>query len=556
MAIFDSELKKEYVVKHISESIKAGSLVYLILPVFIIVRGDLNWQIWSLSVFLTLLSIVRFLWPIIFKKSEKSYVLPILYILSAIHALVASVLAGWSQMEFKQQDLVLFTTIYIATMTSGVMSAFSSAPRIAVLMGALILFPFSGFLALGTGELDYWILLGSVLFLIWNMIVVFRSFRNFVELQKYDERNEFQENRLKDFINTIPGSVSWFDNELNYLDANNTLLVTTGLEKKDIIGKNLGFANPDDAIVTKIRQFKNSNDMSEIGEISVKKGDKEFHYLMNLLRYRLGQNDEQISVLTLDISELKVKEQELERRRLQLMNQEKFTALGEMAGGIAHEINNPLAIICGKAEVLLMQIKNKKINPESLEKHVEGISTTAHRIIKIVKSLKTLVRDGRIDNIEETSVGGAIDPLMDILYSRLENFGVELRVDKSGFDLPIRCGVVELGQVLMNLIVNAAQAIENQNERWVKVEARSDMAKVFIVVTDSGKGISPEVQKKLFQPFFTTKAPGVGTGIGLSLSRELMQKQWGDLYYQSGLSHTTFILELPRGNPESAKKAS
>lgn len=124
---------------------------------------------------------------------------------------------------------------------------------------------------------------------------------------------------------------------------------------------------------------------------------------------------------------------------------------------------------------------------------------------------------------------------------------VNLYVDRGDFEMEIRCGIVELGQVLMNLIVNAAQAIEPMDEKWVKISIRSDATKVYIIIVDSGNGISPEVQRKLFQPFFTTKAPGVGTGIGLSLSKELMQKQQGDLYYQSGLANTTFVLELPKG---------
>lgn len=535
-------------VRYMVENASSGALTYLLLPFYVLVFSEPTTEIWTLSAAVTLFTFLRFGWREINKNYEDSSYLVGLYTVTALLCLSSSMLAFRSLGAHFKIDQVLFNTIFVATMSSGVMAAFGAEPRIAALLGALILFPFSLALAQRTADLMWWIPLGSILYWAWNMLSVKRSYKNYFRLQNAEQLVQFQEIRLREFIDSLPGYVSWFDNELNYIDANNKLTEITGVEREEIVGKNLGFTNPTDPLVHKIRQFKNSNQPTEIIEISIQKeGLPDKHLLTMLLRYRLNSNEEQISVLSLDVTQLKMQEQELEKKRIQLINQEKYTALGEMAGGIAHEINNPLAIICGKTEVLLLQKEKGILTDEALERQLKGIHNTSQRLIKIVKSLKTLVRDGRIDSIEQTTVAAAIDPLLEILVSRLENMNVNLYVDRGDFEMEIRCGIVELGQVLMNLIVNAAQAIEPMDEKWVKISIRSDATKVYIIIVDSGNGISPEVQRKLFQPFFTTKAPGVGTGIGLSLSKELMQKQQGDLYYQSGLANTTFVLELPKG---------
>ncbi len=554
MQLTRSSLQKETKVRYLVANTSPGALVYLILPSYLCFFEKTSVDVWILSGAVALFAILRFTWPRLNKNYESRSHLVGLYSFSGLLCLMSSVLAFRSLDGNFKIESVLFNTIFIATMTSGVMSAFSAEPIAAAIFGSLILFPFTSALALSSPKLTLWFLVGSVLYLAWNMLQVQRTLKNYIKIQDAEKMVVFQEQRLREFINSLPGYVSWFDNELNYLDVNSKLTELTGLERNEIVGKNLGFANPGDPLINKIRQFKNSNQAHEIIELSLQEEGQERHFLTTLLRHRVSSTEEQISVLSLDVSQLKAQELELEEKRLQLMHQEKFAALGEMAGGIAHEINNPLAIICGKAEVLLMQKTHGTLTDETLERQLKGINSTSQRIIKIVKSLKNLARDGRINYIEKTSVASAIDPLIDIMTSRLENMGVGLTVDRQGFETEMKCGVVELGQVLMNLIINSAQAIELLDEKWVKVEIQSDAMKVYILISDSGKGISADVQKKLFQPFFTTKAPGMGTGMGLSLSKELMRKQKGDLYYRSGLANTTFVLELPKA--EDSERAS
>jgi PAS domain S-box-containing protein len=545
-------LQVERKVKHIVDNAGSSSLFYLVLPMYGWVVGVHDPMTLTLSAVVTVLALLRFLWSKLHRNIRPQTYLTALYLIASALALSASLLAAFSLRAGSEHGELLFTTIFVATMTSGVMMAFSAEPMMSALLGLLILTPYTLKITTLTDNVDFWILSWSVFYLMWNMLQVNRMHSKLLKIQHSEQLVHFQEGRLREFINSLPGYVSWFDNELNYLDANAKLIELNHLSREELIGKNLGFTGAKDDLIQKIREFKNSNRAQSIEEITIVRDDGTKHFLTTMLRYRKDAAEEQISVLSLDVTPFKTKEIELEKRRLQLMTQEKFTALGEMAGGIAHEINNPLAIICGKADLLMMQKNRGLLSDENLDKQLKGIASTAQRIIRIVRSLKTLVRDGRIDNIEEITIAAAVEPLLDILYTRLENLGVTLTIEKEGLETKMRCGSIELGQVLMNLIINSAQAVEPLEEKWVKIHVQTTDSKVRIVVTDSGSGISDEVQRKLFQPFFTTKAPGVGTGIGLSLSRELMQKQQGDLFYESGNAHTTFVLELPRAQAQTA----
>jgi two-component system NtrC family sensor kinase len=113
-------------------------------------------------------------------------------------------------------------------------------------------------------------------------------------------------------------------------------------------------------------------------------------------------------------------------------------------------------------------------------------------------------------------------------------------------DVKILCGYVELGQVLINLIVNSIHEIRKLEEQWIRVESRVERGFVILSVIDSGPGIPIEVRKKLFEPFFTTKPVGVGTGLGLSVSQNLMVLQKGSLEYDaSNTKNTSFLLKIP-----------
>ena len=110
----------------------------------------------------------------------------------------------------------------------------------------------------------------------------------------------------------------------------------------------------------------------------------------------------------------------------------------------------------------------------------------------------------------------------------------------------VECREAEIGQVIVNLINNACDAVKDENQRWVKVEVCSNSEKVFIQVTDSGPGIPDDLKEKILKPFFTTKPVGQGTGLGLSITKSILDAHQGQLCLDENSKNTKFVVELPK----------
>lgn len=378
----------------------------------------------------------------------------------------------------------------------------------------------------------------------------------FFEKQKQDLKDT--EEKLWDFVDSIPGLVSWFDANLCYIAANKRLLQSTGYNRAQILGKHVGFSRSEsDPFVHELAKFAGNSDRTLIQEFEYDETkEKKYQYLITVFNKHGHGKNMQISALSLDISDIKLKEKNLEEQKLSLIEHEKFIALGEMAGGIAHEVNNPLAIIAGKAEYLSSKLKRGDYPKDDLIKGLEVVEKTAHRIHKIINSLRKLAKDSRIEGSTQYPVAEVIGSVIDITQSKLQNSNIQIIVEHENDNFEVSCSLVEIGQVLMNLIINSSHAVENLNEKWIKLKSFKKDQTIHILVQDSGPGIPEAVQKKLFSPFFTTKGPGKGTGIGLSLSKRLMQQMDGDLYYDANYKNTTFVIVLKSKSDNQGSEAA
>lgn len=246
-----------------------------------------------------------------------------------------------------------------------------------------------------------------------------------------------------------------------------------------------------------------------------------------------------------DLSTIKKAELEIENSRAQVAFSSKLSSLGEMAGGIAHEINTPLAIIQMRSDQLLEQAREDAIDRTFAIKALESIDSTVHRIAKIVKSLRSFSRDGSKDPIVITSVQSIVDDTFSLCREKFNSRGIILNYKSHVIDPFINCRSSEISQVLLNLLNNSYDAIETQEEKWISIEARAAEGRLFIEVLDSGPGISKEIQSKIMNPFFTTKEIGKGTGLGLSISKGIIESHGGRITIDNNSKNTKFVIDLP-----------
>lgn len=235
----------------------------------------------------------------------------------------------------------------------------------------------------------------------------------------------------------------------------------------------------------------------------------------------------------------------LAEQQSRAMNSSRLAALGEMAGGIAHEINNPLAIISGYVQQINRQLEDSPEALQKIEKQTIKIENMVQRISKIINGLRSFSRDGSRDPIESFSLQGLIDDSMSLAEAKLKSNGVTMKVLLPNEFIHIRGQKVQLSQVLINLINNAFDAIEHNKEKWILIQAKTIGNKIELSVTDSGLGVPMAVREKLMQPFFTTKPVGKGTGLGLPISKGIVERHQGHFYYDENSKNTRFVIELP-----------
>ncbi len=301
-----------------------------------------------------------------------------------------------------------------------------------------------------------------------------------------------------------------------------------------------------------------------------------------------GEISHYVSILE-DISERKQQERELqehyqhiqslneqlENAQNQLLQSEKMASIGQLAAGVAHEINNPigfissnlgtlkdyvdelLAIIAayGKADPLIAGHADIQATIEALKKHADlgFLSEDIHtlisesrdgvsRVTKIVRDLKNF---SRIDNADwaAANLEQGLDSTLNIVWNEIK---LKADVIKEYRGLPaVQCLGSQLNQVFMNLLLNAAHAIKTHGTITIRTGLNDE--KVWVEIADTGEGISPENQKRIFEPFFTTKPIGKGTGLGLSLAYSIVQKHHGNLEVSSELGKgSCFRMEIPR----------
>lgn len=265
-------------------------------------------------------------------------------------------------------------------------------------------------------------------------------------------------------------------------------------------------------------------------EGTIKVGDRIFQVFSYPIRFGGGKPTNVVNSYV-DITQAR----ELYMRLLQ---SEKLGALGALAGNIAHELNNPLTGLLSLVQVLLHEVPENS----ELANDLHEIERATRRSQKIITNLQDFSKS-ETSGAEEFELDETIEKTIPMLKSLLRQHRLELSLNLGTTKMRGEPQLVQ--QVVFNLINNACQAMKAAGTISVTT-GRSDGGRLFIKISDTGPGIPPELQQRIFEPFFTTKAEGLGTGLGLSLSKEIVERHHGSISFQSVAGQgTIFTIQFP-----------
>ena len=253
-----------------------------------------------------------------------------------------------------------------------------------------------------------------------------------------------------------------------------------------------------------------------------------------------------------DLTHARAAASEIERQREALHQSEKLAALGSMLAGVAHELNNPLSIVIGHSLMLDEEARDHATDPRlaSIAERAGKIQAAAERCGRIVRTFLSMARQSKAQR-QEVQLSALVRGAVELLAYGLRTGGIETSIVVPDDLPPLIADGDQLHQVLVNLIINAQQALhDTPMPRRVAITARPDQAarEVVLTVADNGPGIPEAIRTRIFDPFFTTKPTGIGTGVGLAVSRGIIESHGGRLSLAPAERGATFEIRLPLGD--------
>lgn len=372
--------------------------------------------------------------------------------------------------------------------------------------------------------------------------------------QAVTERNH----RFSELFESMPGELLWANRDLRCVRVNSRWALAQGLYPRDFEGRPVGFSGRElDKHVRLVLKdfFESEKSQVQVVWNAPVSGAQPDARVLSLHKIRNGQEALVLVQLASTVSSVGAQSCTSHASDAPVgvhvplgphapLGSARLASLGEMVAGIAHEINNPLAIINGRVQILRTKTVSGQLTNEELLLALDKLSQTVFRVSKIITGLRSFVRPGTGEQPEDVVPARAIEDALDFCKGRFHKQNIRIVLEVTSTRL-VRCVPVQLSQILLNLLNNSLHALDGCREKWVRIEAHDADDSVVFKVVDSGPGVPVDLAERIFEPFFTTKDLSKGTGLGLSISRGLAEANGGALVVERGAPHTTFVLTLP-----------
>lgn len=360
---------------------------------------------------------------------------------------------------------------------------------------------------------------------------------------------------LKETLDTS-SIVAFTDIAGNITHVNDNFCTISGYSREELLGKNHRVVNSGLHPPEFFRDLWKTISSGKVwrGEIRNRKKDGSYYWVDSTIVpfTKTGPYQSRYVAIRNDITERKRIEERLTDERARALYSEKMASLGELAAGIGHELGNPIAAIQGRAEMLKFSVENNSPGlAEQALKTADSILSLTNRLAGILRSMNSLARESSQDPFLIQRLEPILENTLEFGREKFRKREIEVLLEDIDPDLSLECRDTQIIQILVNLINNASDAIQKLPERWIRVGAESKGELVRITVTDSGKGIPEDVRDRIFEPFYTTKPSGMGTGLGLHISHSLAAQHGGSLTIDPAHPNTRFVLTLPRRRPVS-----